>query len=95
MFNVLSQVLAHIMENFLLCGELGIPQDQATYSTAQLHSGVYKGRKKGTVEFVGIWKYGKREKEYVENGVSQVMFPARCYSLFLCNLTSIRKSRVV
>jgi len=64
------------MENYLLCG--------AVSNSVSVHSGkrkskesrdsskvtLYKGRKRGTVEFVGIWKYERVLKDLVSNGVS-------------------------
>ena len=48
------------MERYLLCGEiLSLPQTSA----------VYKGRRRGTVEFFAIHKYDKSAKDRVANGV--------------------------
>ena len=48
------------MERYLLCGEiLSLP----------LTSAVYKGRRRGTVEFFAIHKYDKAAKDRVANGV--------------------------
>jgi len=48
------------MERYLLCGEiLSVPQSSA----------VYKGRKRGTVEFYAIHKHDKAAKYRITNGV--------------------------
>ena len=48
------------MERYLLCGEiLSLP----------LTSAVYKGRRRGTVEFFAIHKYDKAAKDRFANGV--------------------------
>ena len=48
------------MERYLLCGEiLSVPQSSA----------VYKGRKRGTVEFYAIHKHDKAAKHRITNGV--------------------------
>jgi len=49
-----------LMERYLLCGEiLSLPQSRA----------VYKGRKRGTVEFYAIHKHDKAAKHRITNGV--------------------------
>ena len=72
------------MENYLLCGELGStagipPNSRASESnsnsgsSSELSDGgcvLYKGRRKGSVEFVGIWKHRKAMKDLIANGVS-------------------------
>ena len=72
------------MENYLLCGELGgidgnPPSSRVSESTSNSGSGselsnggclLYKGRRKGSVEFVGIWKHNKARKDLITNGVS-------------------------
>ena len=71
------------MENYLLCGELspssspgedgGEDGESGSIQESQNRSGrmkVYKGRKRGTVEFCGIWKHSKAVKDLVANGVS-------------------------
>lgn len=72
------------MENYLLCGELGStvgipPSSQVSESTSNSGSGselsngcclLYKGRRRGSVEFVGIWKHSKAKKDLIANGVS-------------------------
>lgn len=71
------------MENYLLCGELSgtvsvPPQSEASSSnvsgsSVEIHDGGclhYKGRRKGSVEFVGIWKYSKAKKDVIANGAS-------------------------
>ena len=51
------------MERYLLCGEiLSVPQSRA----------VYKGRKRGTVEFYAIHKHDKAAKHRITNGVIDV-----------------------
>ena len=66
------------MENYLLCGEIG---GAAAAASLTSQSGIseggnkyggcllYKGRKKGSVEFVGIWRHSKSRKDSVANGV--------------------------
>ena len=50
------------MERYLLYGEiLSLPQTSA----------VYKGRRRGTVEFFAIHKHDKAAKDRVANGVRQ------------------------
>ena len=49
------------MEKYLLCGE---------FMTLPGGGKVYKGRRRGTVEFVGIQKHDKTTKEEVANAVS-------------------------
>lgn len=59
------------MEKYLLCGELSTQREDD--GTGEVNSGlveVYKGRKRGTVEFCGIWKHSKTVKDQVANGVS-------------------------
>ena len=34
---------------------------------------LYKGRRKGSVNFVGIWRHDKTTKELVANGVSTIL----------------------
>ena len=82
------------MENYLLCGELGstagvFPNSRASESDSnsgscsELNNGgclFYKGRKKGSVEFVGIWKHSKAKKDLVANGVSLLK---RCCFLYV------------
>lgn len=65
------------MENYLLCGEIGGAVAQNGHSESngilEVHDGgclLYKGRRKGTVNFVGIWKHSKTKKDVVANGVS-------------------------
>lgn len=72
------------MENYLLCGELGSvvgspPSSRVSESTGNIGSSselsnggclLYKGRRKGSVEFVGIWKHSKAKKHLITNGVS-------------------------
>ena len=80
------------MEKYLLCGELSSSGsrgqeekeedglDGAGGSSNSLEGGgkmkVYKGRKRGTVEFCGIWKHNKAVKELVATGVSPGSGPA-------------------
>ena len=72
------------MENYLLCGELGgiagVPPNSRAESnsnsgsSSELSDGgclLYKGRRKGSVEFVGIWKHSKAKKDLIANGVSE------------------------
>ncbi len=56
------------MENYLLCGELQ-PQEEGVSDRPTPISLVYKGRRKGSVQFVGIGRYDKQDKKYIENGV--------------------------
>ncbi|XP_064405391.1 serine/threonine-protein kinase ULK4-like [Halichondria panicea] len=56
------------MENYLLCGELQ-SQEEGVSAWPTPVSLVYKGRRKGSVQFVGIGKYDKQDKKYIENGV--------------------------
>lgn len=72
------------MENYLLCGELGStvgnpPSSRVSEPTSNSGSSsevsnggclLYKGRRKGSVEFVGIWKHSKAKKDLIANGVS-------------------------
>ena len=70
------------MENYLLCGEIGGAASLSSQSRLSEAAGgsdtdnqdgdclLYKGRRKGTVEFVGIWKHSKSRKNLVANGVS-------------------------
>lgn len=65
------------MENYLLCGEIGGAVAQSSDSesscSVEVHDDsclLYKGRRKGTVNFVGIWKHSKAKKDVVANGVS-------------------------
>ena len=65
------------MENYLLCGEIGgavVQSDQfESNGSVEVHDGsclLYTGRRKGTVNFVGIWKHSKAKKDMVANGVS-------------------------
>ncbi len=65
------------MEKYLLCGELSTSgsfkeeeEDNASELEANGRMRVYKGRRRGTVEFCGIWKHNKLMKELVANGVS-------------------------
>lgn len=65
------------MENYLLCGEFSasgsfIEENGASVADEQESSRrvrVYKGRRRGTVDFCGIWKHSKLMKELVANGV--------------------------
>lgn len=63
------------MENYLLCGELSA---SGSFKEEDIDAGdleasgrerIYKGRRRGTVEFCGIWKQDKSLKELVSNGV--------------------------
>ena len=65
------------MENYLLCGEIGGAAAPSSHSesngSVEVHDGdclLYKGRRKGTVNFVGIWKHSKTKKDVMTNGVS-------------------------
>ena len=69
------------MENYLLCGELSPSQgplreegeDDSDVSSEREASGrvvAYKGRRRGTVNFCGIWRHNKAAKDLVANGVS-------------------------
>lgn len=66
------------MEKYLLCGELsasGSYREEGNDAGALEASGrvrVYKGRRRGTVDFCGIWKHSKFLKELVANGVSSM-----------------------
>lgn len=51
------------MENYILYGEIGRTS----------HSLVYKGRKKGTINFVAIHRYDKFVRPEVTNTVSELM----------------------
>ena len=65
------------MEDYLLCGELSPDSVEARESNAsrdssQENSGrikVYKGRKRCTVDFLGVWRHNKSMKELIANGV--------------------------
>ena len=60
---VVSTRCRGLMERYLLCGEiLSVPQSSA----------VYKGRKRGTVEFYAIHKHDKAAKHRITNGVIDV-----------------------
>lgn len=71
------------MERYLLCGELSVPSsgslredegEDTSSASSEQETGkrvtVYKGRRRGTVEFCGIWKHSKVVKDFVANGVS-------------------------
>jgi hypothetical protein len=64
------------MEKYLLCGELSASGSfsEEDSGAGDLETGgrvkVYKGRKRGTVDFCGIWRHHKSLKEPVANGVS-------------------------
>lgn len=60
------------MENYLLCGELCSSAETQRNGFNRLSPDivVYKGRRKGSVQFVGIHRHNKQDKKYVENGVS-------------------------
>lgn len=69
------------MEKFLLCGEISSSKANDDDSSELGVSGrvkLYKGRRRGTVEFCGIWKHNKTMKELVASGVSESMFPTAC-----------------
>ena len=63
------------MENYLLCGELSVSEaarDDEKGSSGEWSKGgvtLYKGRKRGTVEFFGVWRHHKSKRELVANGV--------------------------
>ena len=74
------------MENYLLCGEIGGAAaasltsqsgiSEAGGSSDEVRDGgclLYKGRKKGSVEFVGIWRHSKSRKDSVANGVRRLI----------------------
>lgn len=61
------------MENFLLCDELQSLRD-CPLGHLTCPALLYKGRRKGTVEFVGIWKHNKLDKKYIENGVRSLVY---------------------
>lgn len=56
------------MENYLLCSELSSISVSVLNKLSPV-SFVYKGRRKGTVQFVGIHRHDKEDKKYIENGV--------------------------
>ena len=65
------------MENYLLCGELCA---SGSFKEGDIDAGdldssgrvrIYKGRRRGTVDFCGIWKQDKSLKELVANGVKK------------------------
>ena len=66
------------MENYLLCGAVSnsasfacLPGEESSCSSgSSVKVTLYKGRKRGTVEFVGIWKHDRAMKDLVANGVS-------------------------
>ena len=65
------------MENYLLCGAVSnsasfacLPSEESSSSGSSAKVTLYKGRKRGTVEFVGIWKHDRAMKDLVANGVS-------------------------
>ncbi len=68
------------MDKYLLCGEFSLSSrgggerdDGSDAGSSQEVDGrlkVYKGRRRGTIEFCGIWKHSKVVKELVANGVS-------------------------
>lgn len=67
------------MEKYLLCGELSpaLSQDKEEDEGSQENGGrmkVYKGRRRGTVEFCGIWKHSKAVKDLIANGVGSLCF---------------------
>lgn len=62
------------MDKYLLCGEISVPRPRTASSEGEEESSprgivTYKGRKRGTVEFCGIWKHSKAMKDHVANGV--------------------------
>ena len=63
------------MEKFLLCGEISNSREEEQDDDDGGELGVsgrvklYKGRRRGTVEFCGIWKHNKAMKELVASGV--------------------------
>lgn len=71
-----SDVGALQMEKYLLCGELsasGSFKEEENSASSEVEASVrvrvYKGRRRGTVDFCGIWKHNKLMKELVANGV--------------------------
>ena len=68
------------MENYLLCGAVsnsaslvggGCKSKESTRNGGKVT--LYKGRRRGSVEFVGIWKHERVLKELVSNGVSKIV----------------------
>ena len=62
------------MENYVLCGELSalsstLLGDKDSRESNAVRVVKYKGRRKGTIEFCGIWKHSKSVKDLVANGV--------------------------
>lgn len=62
------------MEKYLLCGEFSASgsfkeENDASGGSSSRRVRVYKGRRRGTVDFCGIWKHNKLMKELVANGV--------------------------
>ncbi len=57
------------MENYLLCGELSSCSAEAALNKLSPAGLLYKGRRKGSVQFVGIYRHEKQDKQYIENGV--------------------------
>ena len=61
------------MEKYLLCGELSVSskgeEDGASTGNGIGGVRVYKGRRRGTVDFCGIWRHSKAMKDLVANGV--------------------------
>ena len=79
---------ASSMENYLLCGAVS---NLNSPSSAKFQNNVvtlYKGRKRGTVEFVGIWRHSRAAKDLVTNNVSPGDASVNC-----CNSAQRRYGR--